>query len=429
MRWFAALMVVLPLQMPPAWAQGDMRGHGGPVRSLAISATGELAISGSFDQSAIVWSLGQGRSLRILRVHDGSVNAVLALPNQYVTAGEDGRIAFWPLGEGNGPSSIVRAHEAPVAGLAVSRDGRWLASAGWDGKVRLQALAGDAAARVFEGHEGIVNAVAFLPDGRSLVSGGYDASVRIWRLEGAATQIIRMPAPVSALVVLPDGMIVAGRADGQVVLIAGDGAVVASIAATETPVTSLAASPDGRSIAAGSPRGAVAIIDTGARRVRFTLNGPGLPVWSLAYTPDGRQLLSGGADRIVRRWDAASGEHIGAISGAGADDELGAYAGMPGAEVFKACAVCHTLRPDGAGRAGPSLHGIFGRKAGTLPGYNYSEAFRKLDIVWNEETVSRLFEIGPQAYTPGTKMPEQTVGNARERRALIEFLGIATAPK
>ncbi len=56
-------------------------------------------------------------------------------------------------------------------------------------------------------------------------------------------------------------------------------------------------------------------------------------------------------------------------------------------------------------------------------------AFRNLDLIWTEETVSRLFEIGPQAYTPGTKMPEQTVGNAEERRALIEFLKAATAPK
>jgi cytochrome c2 len=124
-----------------------------------------------------------------------------------------------------------------------------------------------------------------------------------------------------------------------------------------------------------------------------------------------------------------SGEHIGAISDAGADDDLGALRDMRGAEVFKACAVCHTLRPDGAGRAGPTLFGLFGRKAGTVPGYSYSEAFRNLDLVWTEETVSRLFEIGPQAYTPGTKMPEQTVGNAQERRAPIEFLKAATDPK
>jgi cytochrome c len=50
---------------------------------------------------------------------------------------------------------------------------------------------------------------------------------------------------------------------------------------------------------------------------------------------------------------------------------------------------------------------------------------KELDIVWTPETVSRLFEIGPSAYTPGTKMPEQIVP-AADREALIAFLLKAT---
>ena len=46
-------------------------------------------------------------------------------------------------------------------------------------------------------------------------------------------------------------------------------------------------------------------------------------------------------------------------------------------------------------RAGPTLAGIFGRKIATLPGYNFSEALKKMDIVWTPETVSKLFEVGP----------------------------------
>ena len=56
-------------------------------------------------------------------------------------------------------------------------------------------------------------------------------------------------------------------------------------------------------------------------------------------------------------------------------------------------------------------------------------ALRGMDIVWNAETISRLFEIGPNAYTPGTKMPEQIIGDAEDRAALMRFLEQATRPR
>ena len=93
------------------------------------------------------------------------------------------------------------------------------------------------------------------------------------------------------------------------------------------------------------------------------------------------------------------------------------------------CSICHTLTPDGANRAGPTLHGLFGRRIATLPGYPFSPPLKTLDIVWTEETVSRLFELGPDVYTPGSKMPLQVMGNRAERDALIAFLKIATAPE
>jgi len=156
--------------------------------------------------------------------------------------------------------------------------------------------------------------------------------------------------------------------------------------------------------------------------------GPGLPVWSVAFFPDSKTLLTGGADRMVRRWDAVSGEHIGSVA-VGPDDPLAAYAGDRGAEVYRACIACHTLTPDEGNRAGPTLSGIFGRKIATVPGYDFSEALKKLDIVWTPETVSKLFEIGPMAYTPGTKMPEQKIGSREDREALTQFLEKATKPK
>ena len=108
--------------------------------------------------------------------------------------------------------------------------------------------------------------------------------------------------------------------------------------------------------------------------------------------------------------------------GGRAADPLAEFAGNPDAEAFRACVACHTLDPDDGNRAGPTLHGIFGRRIASVPGYRYSPALRGMDIVWTPETVSKLFELGPATYTPGTRMPEQTIGGAEDRAALIRFL-------
>jgi cytochrome c len=173
-------------------------------------------------------------------------------------------------------------------------------------------------------------------------------------------------------------------------------------------------------------RGSVAVVERATRHVARSLVGPGLPVWSAAFLPDNRTLITGGADRMIRRWDALTGDQIGSVVAGGVEDPLARYAGDRGAEVFRACVACHTLSSDESNRAGPTLAGIFGRRIATLPGYNFSPALKKLGIVWTPETISKLFEVGPMTYTPGTKMPEQTIGAPEDREALVKFLEKAT---
>lgn len=410
-------------------ASAQMRGHGGPVRAVAVAPDGATAISGSFDTSAIRWSLARNAAEQVLRFHESAVNAVAILKDgRVITGGEDGRIAIWKPGVAL-PERTFEGHTAPVVALAVSPDGGTIASASWDRTVRLWPLEGGSP-RVLEGHTQNVNGVAFTADGRSLVSAGYDATVRIWPLAGSGSPVIvTVPSPLNAVALAPDGEIVAAGANGQVYFVSPGGEKTGEVEIGETPVISLSASPDGARVAAAGIRGSVAVIDRKARAIERTLVGPGLPVWSVAFFPDGRTLLTGGTDRMVRRWDALTGEHVGAVPLNDASDPLAAYAGDRGAEIYRACIACHTLSPDEGNRAGPTLAGIFGRRIASLPGYNFSDALKSLDIVWTPETVSKLFEVGPAAYTPGTKMPEQTIGSAQDRAALMEFLKKATAAK
>ena len=74
-----------------------------------------------------------------------------------------------------------------------------------------------------------------------------------------------------------------------------------------------------------------------------------------------------------------------------------------GKKVFVRCQVCHELKKDVA-KVGPSLHGVFGRKAGTLASFpRYTEAMKKADIVWSDETITAFLKA-PRTYIPGTLM-------------------------
>jgi cytochrome c len=269
--------------------------------------------------------------------------------------------------------------------------------------------------------------VAFTPNGKSLVTVSYDLTVRIWPLSDGPPDITTLPAPLNAVAVAPDGEIVTGGADGKVRFLSPGAKEVGEAQAGTTPIIALAISPDGARVAAAGIGGTVNLIDRKTRSVSSVLAGPGLPVWSVAFMPDGTTLLTGGADATIRRWNALTGNPLGAPQPGAPGDPLAAYAGDHGAEVFRACVACHTLSEKDGPRAGPTLAGLFGRKIASLPGYRFSDALKNMNIVWTPETVSQLFEAGPNAYTPGTKMPEQRIGSADDRKALTDFLGRATA--
>jgi cytochrome c len=75
---------------------------------------------------------------------------------------------------------------------------------------------------------------------------------------------------------------------------------------------------------------------------------------------------------------------------------------LRGAQVFARCGRCHSLAP-GSNMAGPSLHGLFGRKAGSAPGYRYSRAMRRSKLIWNEDTLS-LYLADPRRFVPDDRM-------------------------
>ena len=95
-----------------------------------------------------------------------------------------------------------------------------------------------------------------------------------------------------------------------------------------------------------------------------------------------------------------------------------------GEKKFEDCAACHKLEA-GANNVGPSLHGIFGRKAGEIADFRYSPAIKRSAIVWTPEMVDK-FITDPQAMVPGNRMPYAGMAGAADRADLIAYLQNAT---
>lgn len=91
---------------------------------------------------------------------------------------------------------------------------------------------------------------------------------------------------------------------------------------------------------------------------------------------------------------------------------------------FKECAACHKLEA-GANEVGPSLHGIFSRKAGQLADFRYSPAMRRSGVTWTAETLDKYI-ADPQAFIPANRMPYAGMSNASDRADLIAYLQKAT---
>lgn len=387
----AALLVLMAL---PAAAQ-DLRGHGGPVRALAVD--GARILSGSFDTRAIRWD--GTLPAQVVRGHTGAVTAVLPLPDGFATGGQDGQVVTW--GDGPDPLTTRQAHQAPVSALAVLGGG--VASGGWDGRIVLPDGTG------LDAHQGQVNGL--VPFGTGLASVGTDLRLRFWQGD-RLTASVDLASPPAALVADGDSVIVAG-ADGVLRRLSPAGAI-AERALSERPLPVVALAAGDGLLAASSVSGEVWIVEASDFTLRTRIDTGQGAVWAVAFA--GNTLLTAGNDGLIRRW-ALDGTPLGEGAAAQATDD-----GSRGAQVWRACAVCHTLSPDDGNRAGPTLHGVLGRRIATAPGYDYSEALKRLDIVWTAETISALFELGPEAYTPGSRMPEQRVNTPEDRAALIEFL-------
>ena len=91
-----------------------------------------------------------------------------------------------------------------------------------------------------------------------------------------------------------------------------------------------------------------------------------------------------------------------------------------GANKFEECAACHKIERS-EDSVGPDLHGVFGRKAGTLADFRYSPALKRSGITWTPQTLD-TFLADPQKVVPANRMPYAGLADASDRADLIAYL-------
>jgi cytochrome c len=96
-----------------------------------------------------------------------------------------------------------------------------------------------------------------------------------------------------------------------------------------------------------------------------------------------------------------------------------------GEQLYARCAACHALAYD---RVGPRHCGVLGRRAGTVPGFDYSPAMKRSKLVWTKENLNR-FLADPPGVVPGTTMTYAGVNDAKDRADLVAYLGTASCSK
>ena len=425
----AALFALAMMAAPLAAAEfGSLDGHGGPV--MAVAVRGERVLTGSFDYSVGLWAGADGP--RFLEGHRAAVNAVAFVgADRAVSGGDDFDLILWDLDTGAGLRRM-RGHKGKVRGVAATADGATIASASWDGTIGL--WDGDGTAKGFlDGGDGGVNAVSVSQDGARLWSASQGGTLQEWRLADRtpARLLDRHGFGINVLAVDEAADWIAyGAVDGATrVLRLSDDVVLADLTAGRRPILALARSPDGSRLAVGDGEGYIMVVATATWTVetdfRAAANGP---VWALAFTADGTGLIAGGIDDRAYLWPVNPGASEPRMATTRRGFHTDPAAVDNGERQFlRKCSVCHSLDADGRHRAGPPLAGLFGRKAGSYPGYGYSPALAQSDIVWNADTIDRLFDLGPAHVTPGSKMPMQRIARPGDRADLIAFLQRQTA--
>ncbi|QFS43313.1 serine/threonine protein kinase [Nostoc sphaeroides CCNUC1] len=252
--------------------------------------------------------------------HSNGVTSIAVSPDGKTLASgsQDKTIKLWNLATGKLIRTLT-GHSNLVNSVAFSRDGKTLASGSTDGSIKLWNLATGEQIRTLRGHSDSVISIAISPDGKTLASGNFDASVKLWNLANGE-QIRTLTGHsfwVNSVAISPDGKTLAsGSVDKTIKLWnLATGELIRTLTEHYIFVNSVAISPDGKTLASGSHDKTIKLWNLATGEQIRTLAGHSDSVFSVAISPDGKTLASGSQDKTIKLWNLATGEQIRTLTG------------------------------------------------------------------------------------------------------------------
>jgi WD40 repeat protein len=247
---------------------GTLDGHREAVRSLAFSPDGATLTSASVDESCVkIWSLAEKTLLKTVPFPEKGSRVALGPGAKFAVTANDKSVTLVSLPDGKRIRTFA-AHKDDVGRLAVSPDGKYLASSSDDGDrvVKLWALPAAELVKTLVGHEGRVEALAFSADGSLLASAGGDDDdlwVILWSVaDGEPLDSVMNTEPAIAIAFSPDGkLVVFSGSEGKKIRVwsVERGKLLPSLSGLAKSPLSLVFSPDATLLASGGSDGSVVL--------------------------------------------------------------------------------------------------------------------------------------------------------------------------